>query len=262
MNVAIVIPARFASRRFPGKPLVEIRGRSLLQRTWSIARAVTGVSNLCVATDDARIAAHAEAFGANAIMTPASCATGSERVLAAIRTLPERPDAVVNLQGDAVLTPPWVLQAIVDELRSDATVQIATPAVQCSRAQVQEIEQSKRLNPESGTLVTFDRNRNALYFSKSFIPHLRVESEDPPPVYRHIGIYGYRTNVLVALHDLPEGPLERAEQLEQLRALENGIPIRVVIVDYRGRTHWSVDAPADAAKVEEIIGREGELIPL
>jgi 3-deoxy-manno-octulosonate cytidylyltransferase (CMP-KDO synthetase) len=260
MNIAIVIPARYGSKRYPGKPLAQIRGRSLLRRVWSIAKSVTGVSGVHVATDDARIASHAEGFGAQVVMTPAECANGTERVLAAVRSFGVRPDAAVNLQGDAALTPPWALQALVDTLHSDPAVQMVTLAVQCAKEQVREIEESKRRNPESGTLVTFARNGDALYFSKSMIPHLRVRDQDPPPVYQHIGIYGYRMETLEKYCALPEGPLERAEQLEQLRALENGIPIRVVLVDYRNRTHWSVDSPDDVAKVEAIIAREGELI--
>ena len=260
MNIVVVIPSRYGSTRFPGKPLAQIRGRSLLQRVWSIAQSVGNVSGIYVATDDARIADHAAQFGANVVMTPAECRNGTERVLAAVRTLKARPDAVVNLQGDAALTPPWVLQALVDTLRADPGVQMVTPAVQCTAAQVREMEESKRTNPDSGTLVAFDRKGDALYFSKSLIPHLRARDQDPPPVFHHIGIYGYRLETLERYCALPEGPLERAEQLEQLRALENGIPIRIVMVDYRDRSHWSVDSPQDVAKVEDIIAREGELI--
>jgi len=260
MNIVIVIPARYGSRRFPGKPLAMIAGRSLLQRVWSIGRSVANVAGVYVATDDERIATHAQGFGARVVMTPPDCATGSDRVLAAVRTLPDRPERVVNLQGDAALTPPWVLQALVDALRADPAIRMATPAVRCTNAQVREIEESKRRNPESGTLVTFDVNGDALYFSKSLIPHLRVRDQDPPPVYHHIGIYGYAIGTLERFCAFPQSPLERVEQLEQLRALENRIPVRVVIVDYRNRTHWSVDSPEDVAKVEEIIAREGELI--
>ncbi len=260
MNIAIVIPSRYGSKRFPGKPLADIRGRSLLQRVWSIAKKVTGVSGVYVATDDARIADHARSFGAEAVMTSPGCANGTERVLAALRTFAKRPDAVVNLQGDAVLTPPWVLQSMVDEMKSDSSVRMVTAAVRLSPEQVRELEDSKRQTPTSGTLVTFDRNGDALYFSKSLIPNQRHAAGDAAPFYRHVGVYGYRTETLENLCALPEGPLERAEELEQLRALENGIPIRVVVVDYRGRTHWAVDAPQDAAKVAEIIAREGELV--
>jgi len=257
MNIVIVIPSRYESTRFPGKPLADISGRSLLRRVFAIANSVTGVSGIYIATDDARIADHARSFGANAIMTPRDCANGTERVLAAIRTLAKRPDAAVNLQGDAVLTPPWVLQAVVDVLASDSSIRMVTAAVRLTPAQVREVEASKRDTPTSGTLVAFDRNMNALFFSKSLIPHARDAAD--APVYRHVGIYGYRTETLETLCALPEGPLERAEQLEQLRAVENGIPIRVIVVDYRGRTHWAVDTPEDVAAVTRIIAREGEL---
>ena len=126
-------------------------------------------------------------------------------------------------------------------------------------SQIRETEASKKISPTSGTFVVFGRDGNALYFSKSLIPHAR-EGDAETPVYRHVGIYGYRYETLETLCALPEGPLERAEKLEQLRALENGIPVRVIVVDYRGRTHWSVDTPEDAAKTAAIIAREGELV--
>lgn len=260
MDVAIIIPARYGSRRFPGKPLVEIKGQSLLRRTWSIARTVERVSAVYIATEDERVAAHARGFGAKVIMTSPQCANGTERVHEAAKTLPRAPDAVVNFQGDAVLTPPWVLQALVDAFHDDPSVRLVTPAVRCSWQQYEDIKASKEKSPTSGTLVTFDRNHNALYFSKAVIPYMRITDMEVPPVYRHIGIYGYRFDTLEELAASEQTPLEVAEQLEQLRALENGIPIRVVVVDYGGRTHWSVDAPEDIAIVEKLIEREGELL--
>lgn len=260
MDIAIVIPARYGSRRFPGKPLVEIKGRSILNRAWSIAKAVERVSEVYVATEDARVAEHAAGFGAQAIMTSKECANGTERVREALKALPKPPDAVINFQGDAVLTPPSVVQALVDAFHGDPSVRLVTPAVRCSWRQVEEIKVSKEKSPTSGTLVTFDKNHNALYFSKALIPYLRITDMKTPPVYRHIGIYGYRLATLEELAALEPTPLEIAEQLEQLRALENGIPIKVVVVDYRGRTHWSVDAPEDIAIVEGLIEREGELL--
>ncbi len=259
MNIAVVIPARYGSTRFPGKPLADIGGKSLLNRVWAIGKAAAGVSGVYVATDDPRIAAHARDFGAEVLMTPAECANGSARVLAAGDLIHPRPDAVVNLQGDAALTPPWVLQAVIDAMNADPSLPMVTAAVRLTPAQIRETEESKASSPTSGTLVVFDRNNDALYFSKSLIPNAREGGADTP-VYRHVGIYGYRLETLESLMRLPEGPLERAEKLEQLRALENGIPIRVVVVDYRGRTHWSVDTPEDAAKTAEIIAREGELV--
>ena len=261
MDIAIVIPARGGSRRFPGKPMAPIAGRSLLSRVWTIARAVTGVSKVYVATDDERVAEHARSFGTTVIMTDSSCETGTDRVYQAMKSLPKPPDAVINFQGDAVLTPPWVIQGLVDAFHADPDLPLVTPAVHLSWAKVEEIRKSKEVSPTSGTLVTFDKNLNALYFSKTIIPYLRIRTMPEPPVYRHIGIYGYRYDALEQLSNLPQTPLEIAEQLEQLRALENGIPIRIVLTDYRGRTHWSVDAPEDVTYVERIIADEGELVP-
>lgn len=260
MKIVIIIPARYGSTRFPGKPMALIAGRSLLHRAFAIAKAVERVAGVYVTTDDERIAEHARGFGAEVLMTPEHCRSGTERVFAAAKMLALRPDAVINLQGDAVLTPPWVVQAIADAFHTEPTLSLVTPAVRLSLAQWAELKEMKAQAPSSGTLVTFGRHGDALYFSKAVIPFLRDPSQDPPPLYRHIGIYGYAFETLNNLSDLDQTPLEKAEQLEQLRALEHGIPIRVVVVAYRGRTHWSVDVPADIRKVEEIIAREGELV--
>jgi 3-deoxy-manno-octulosonate cytidylyltransferase (CMP-KDO synthetase) len=260
MKIAIVIPARFGSKRLPGKPMVKVAGVSLLERVWRIAKAVHGVSGVYIATDDERVADHANSIGAEAIMTPADVATGTDRVRAALHAMDEKPDALINLQGDAVLTPPWVVQALVDEFQADPCLGMVTAAVRCSWRQLAEIQELKSHSPTSGTLVTIDKFGRALYFSKAVIPYLRTQTFDIPPVHRHIGIYGYSAAVLQQLASLDQTPLEIAEQLEQLRALENGIPIKVAVVDYRGRTHGSVDTPEDIPVVEEIIAQEGELV--
>lgn len=260
MNIAIVIPARFGSKRLPGKPMVKVAGVSLLERVWRIAKAVEGVSAVYVATDDDRVADHARSFGAKPVMTPSDVATGTDRVRAALHGMEDPPDAVINLQGDAVLTPPWVVQALVDAFHADKSVEMVTAAVRCSWKQLAELQELKSHSPTSGTTVTMDKFGRALYFSKTIIPYLRTQTFDTPPVHRHIGIYGYSAAVLDQLASLEQTPLEIAEQLEQLRALENGIPIKVALVDYRGRTHGSVDTPEDIPVVEEIIAREGELV--
>lgn len=260
MEVAIVIPARFNSRRLPGKPMVDVAGRSLLKRVWDIANAVRGVSQVYVTTDDQRIADHAAGFGAPVLLTSPDCPTGTDRVHAALGQMARKPDALINLQGDAVLTPPWVVQALVDAFHADPATGMVTAAVHCTWKQVEEIEALKKQSPTSGTLVTMDKFGRALYFSKAIIPYLRKRDIGPSPVHRHIGIYGYSAAVLEQLCSLEQTPLESAEQLEQLRALENGIPIKVVVVDYRGRTHGSIDSPEDIPVVEQIIAREGELV--
>ncbi len=262
MDIAIAIPARYGSKRFPGKPMAMIRGATLLHRVWLIARQVTGVSQVYVATDDERVAEHARGFGAAVIMTSPSCENGTVRVQQAMRSLAKPPEAVINFQGDAVLTPPWVLQGLVGAFYADPALQLVTPAVHLTWDELEELKRSKETTPFSGTLVVFDRAMNALYFSKTIIPSLRARNQPQPPVYRHIGLYGYRLSALDRLAALAPTPLEMAEQLEQLRALENCIPIRVVLTDYHGRTHWSVDSPEDALKVAELIDRDGELVPL
>lgn len=261
MNAWVVIPARYGSTRFPGKPLAPVAGRTLIRRTWEIAVAAVGTDRVYVATDDERILSHAQSFGAKALMTPAACRNGTERVLAAAETFASAEDVIVNLQGDAVLTPPHVITEIVRAFEEGQQVQIATPAVRLRQRQYEELRKAKEQGQSSGTLVVFDRSGDALYFSKSMIPFVRDESQDPLPVFRHIGLYGYRLSVLRQLSALPASPLEQAEQLEQLRALENGISIRVVQVDYGGRTHWSIDRPEDVAQAEALLQREGEIIP-
>ncbi|RWM24717.1 3-deoxy-manno-octulosonate cytidylyltransferase [Mesorhizobium sp.] len=262
--VAIIIPARYGSSRFVGKPLAMIAGRTMINRVWSLARAVSDVDEVCIATDDERIAEHVRSFGGCVVTTPKECTNGTERVLIAAQMLSTTPAVVVNLQGDAVLTPPWVIAALIDEMRRDPTVEIATAAVRMDKRSYDALRTAKGHGEVGGTTVTFDRRWNALYFSKSIIPFVRNGGQgndtDPLPVFRHIGLYAYRYNTLCQYISFESGPLERSEKLEQLRALEHGIPVRVVEVDYGGRTHWAVDSPDDLKRVEAIVGEEGDLV--
>lgn len=258
MTAAIIIPARYGSTRFAGKPLYKIAGISMLERVWRIAKAVRGCSRVVIATEDERIIAHAASFGAEAVMTPASCSNGTERVSAAARAANISEDILLNLQGDALLTPPWVLEAMIAEMEAAPIAGMVTPAVKMEGPALEAFLKHKQTSPASGATVVFDINRNALYFSKAVIPYLR--NEGFAPVYRHIGLYGYRRSGLEKYISLPPSPLEQTEGLEQLRALEHGMKIRIVVVDYKGRTHGAVDAPEDVAVVEEIIAREGELV--
>ena len=274
----IVIPARFASSRLPGKPLVEIAGRSMIERVHRIASAAlaedpnpamtpdTG-SMVVVATDDQRIAEHVRGFGGLAVMTPSDCANGTERVRAALLELEREGSLVsdgeqqliVNLQGDAVLTPPWVIQEVLRSLVSRPDIEVATPAVRLDWSGFDTLIEARARGEVGGTTVVFDRDQRALYFSKQPIPLVR-EREAECPAYRHIGLYGYRRSALERYLSLEATVLERSEGLEQLRALEHGMHVQVVVVDYRGRTHASVDNPQDVARVEAIIDREGELV--
>jgi 3-deoxy-manno-octulosonate cytidylyltransferase (CMP-KDO synthetase) len=261
METVIIIPARYGSTRFPGKPLHVIAGVSMIERVWRIARQVTGAAGVYIATDDERIRRHVLDFGGQAILTPPECRNGTERVFAACAHLESGVDAVINFQGDAVLTPPWIIQRLVDAFTTHPQARIVTPAVRCLAVDLTALAAAKEKTPASGTMVVFNTRYEALYFSKAMIPHIRNPQQAATlPAYRHIGLYGYRLDTLGQLCALPPTPLEQAEQLEQLRALEHGIPIQVVPVDYRGRRHWSVDSPEDAAITEQIIAEQGELI--
>ena len=258
MSVAIIIPARYGSSRLPGKPMLTIAGISMLERVWRIANKTKGCTRVVVSTEDQRIVDHARSFGAEAVVTPDTCANGTERVFATIEEAGITESNLINFQGDAVLTPPWVLQALIDELSSSAgDLDLVTPAVALDETGLRKLHDHKRENPSSGTTVVFNKKRNALYFSKTILPYIRTEGL--VPVYRHIGLYGYTSKALAEYVRLAPSPLEQTEGLEQLRALENDMTVRVVVVDYQGRTHGSVDTPDDIKLVEQIIANEGEL---
>jgi 3-deoxy-manno-octulosonate cytidylyltransferase (CMP-KDO synthetase) len=260
MNSVIIIPARIGSTRFPKKPLASILGKPLLERTWRIAKAVKNSDRVVIATDSEEILQASKLFGAEAILTPNECENGTLRTWAAVQSLGLSPNIVINLQGDAVLTPPWVIEAVIDAMDADKKIQIATPATRLTWSQYDHYLASKECGRASGTLVVFDQNRNALYFSKGAIPFVRHRTSEAPPIHRHIGIYGYRMDSLQMYSGLAPTPLEQMEGLEQLRALENSIPIRIVPVNYKGRTHWSIDNPSDIQVAESIIKAEGELL--
>jgi len=261
METIVVIPSRFSSSRFPGKPLAPVLGRSLISRVWQLARAVPGVSSVYVATDSKEIAGHVEGFGGEVIMTSPQCRNGSERVWEAVNSLSRQPEVIVNLQGDAVLMPPWVIEALVREMQADSGVQIATPATRLTREQYDSMVAMKSKGIVSGTTVVFSKKREALYFSKGIIPFVREwPATGGSPIFQHIGVYAYRREALGRYVSMPMGELEQVEQLEQLRALENGVPIRIVDVSLRGRTIWSIDNPEDIDRVEQIIRAEGELL--
>jgi len=259
-SAVIVIPARMASTRFPNKPMAMIAGKSMIERVWRLAKAVKSASDVIIATDDKKLKDFAEGFGAHVMLTSPECATGTDRVAEAARRMAKKHTVFFSFQGDAVLTPPWVVDSVLAAMLEDKNVVMATPAVLLSGNALKEFIASKKTGSSSGTTVTFDRHGDALYFSKALIPFCRDEDSPKRIVFRHIGLYGYREKTLEHLSKLPEGPFEKSEKLEQLRALENGIPIRVVQVDYKGRTHGSVDRPEDVSVIEQVIAREGELL--
>ena len=259
-TASIIIPARYESSRFPGKPLAQINGLSMIERVWRIATSCQHADNVMIATDSDIIREHVEQFGAKAVMTDESCRTGTDRVAEAATHLQDDNAIIVSLQGDAVLTPPWIIDEVIRAMKQHPEVCLATPVVKLMGKSLHDFLEHKKVSPSSGTTAVFDLQFNALYFSKRPLPFDYAAQSDDAYLYRHIGLYGYRLKTLKQLQSLPQSPLEKQEKLEQLRALENGIPIRVVCVDYQGRSHGSVDTPHDVKVVEKIIAKEGELV--
>jgi 3-deoxy-manno-octulosonate cytidylyltransferase (CMP-KDO synthetase) len=263
MPVLLAIPARYASTRYPGKPLVPLRGatgaaRSLIERSHAAALAVRGVDRVVVATDDERIAEAARGFGAEVAMTPTACRNGTERCAAVAEAFPGH-DIVVNLQGDAPLTPPWFVEALVEALRADPDAPVATPVLRCDAAALAGFLEDRRAGRVGGTTATFDRRGRALYFSKEVIPYTGrpLSDADAIPVFHHVGVYAYRRDALLAYPALPEGICEAWEGLEQLRFMENGIAVRCVEVAARGRAFWELNNPEDVPRIEAILREQG-----
>lgn len=265
MSVWIVIPARHASTRYPGKPLVELRGasgqaRSLIRRSWDAAMAVPGIDRVVVATDDDRIRDHARGFGAEVVMTGTGCRNGTERCAEAVARLGLPPDIVVNLQGDAPLTPAWFVEDLVSALRADPGSDLATPVLRCTGAMRADLIADRRAGRVGGTTAVFGHDRRALYFSKEVIPHAGDDAgpDDPSPVFHHVGVYAYRPGPLAEYPLWGEGRLERLEGLEQLRFLERGRRILCVEVEARGRQFWELNNPEDVPRIESMLKAMGQ----
>ncbi|MBE1297560.1 3-deoxy-manno-octulosonate cytidylyltransferase [Phycobacter azelaicus] len=265
MSVLIVIPARYASTRYPGKPLVELKGatgekRTLIERSWRAASAVSGVDRVVVATDDDRIRTAAEGFGAEVVMTSESCANGTERCAEAHAALGGGYDIVVNLQGDAPLTPHWFVEDLVEGLRAAPDMGLATPVLRCDGATLNSLLADRRAGRVGGTTAVFAADRSALYFSKEVLPFCAsaFESGEDTPVFHHVGVYAYRPDALAAYPDWTSGPLETLEGLEQLRFLENGRKVLCVEVEAKGREFWELNNPEDVPRIEEMMSRMGK----
>jgi 3-deoxy-manno-octulosonate cytidylyltransferase (CMP-KDO synthetase) len=269
MKTAIIIPARYASTRLPGKPLAMIAGQTMLERVVRLSQvAATGLHDVSVvvATDDDRISAHCRDIGVASVMTSPEAPSGTDRVAHAIRELHDKPDFILNMQGDAPLTPPDFLRALIDAFMANPCDAV-TPVTQLSWAELDKLRQNKLTTPFSGTTATFDESTgNAFWFSKTILPALRKEADlrkasDLSPVFRHIGLYGYSRVMLEKYIHLPESKFEKLEGLEQLRLLENGFTLRCVPVEFKGRANMSgIDSPEDIARAEALIAKHGELL--
>lgn len=238
MQAVIVIPARYGSTRFPGKPLVKIAGVSLLQRVHDRVRNCRKAAGIYIATDDDRIAAHVEKFGGRVVMTAPELPSGTDRIAAALRKIQASDDLtfsqVINVQGDEPLIDVEAVDSMIEALQN---LPIDVVTLSCPLSVEAEF-----LNPDVVKVVR-DRNGMALYFSRAPIPH-----ESWRLARRHIGVYGYQTAALEAFAALPPSPLEQAERLEQLRLLENGFRIHMIDTS---KPHLGVDRPEDVSRVEQ-----------
>lgn len=264
MSVVIVIPARYASTRYPGKPLVALTGatgeaKSLIQRSWEAASQVQGVDRVVVATDDDRIRATSEAFGAEVVMTSESCGNGTERCAEALDVLAGGYDIIVNLQGDAPLTPHWFVEDLIAGLRADAGAEVATPVLRCDGRALNGFLDDRANGRVGGTTAVFGEGARALYFSKEVIPYTprRFEADDATPVFHHVGVYAYRPQALRDYATWPMGPLEQLEGLEQLRFLERGRAVLCVEVAAQGRQFWELNNPEDVPRIEAMMREMG-----
>ncbi len=243
MSALVVIPARYNSVRFPGKPLAIIAGKSMIRHVYERAKAASHIKEVFVATDDYRIYSAVEEFGGIACMTSDKHLSGTDRVAEALEKIDtlgyslREEDVVINVQGDEPLIDPKLIDELA-LLMSQATMPMATFA--------KPIYKKMEIENPNVVKVVFDMQKDALYFSRSPIPFQRGDAR----YYKHIGIYGYRKGFLKKLTSLPQTPLEQSEQLEQLRAIENGYKIRIAITESET---LGVDVPEDIERVEKWI---------
>ncbi len=243
MKIFGFIPARYQSTRFPGKPLAEIAGIPMIQRVYERAMACPELSGVCVATDDERITACVNEFKGRAIMTGKGHCSGTDRITEAAKNIGlGDEDLIINIQGDQPIFDPSVISALIEPFMEDNSIPMTTLMHRIT-------DEDDIQNPNHVKVVT-DRQGYALYFSRSVIPFPRDIKSTEASYYKHLGFYGFRMEALVRFTGLPEGELESIEKLEQLRALENGLKIRVVETPFDS---VEVDIPEDIKKVEEIL---------
>ena len=245
MKTAVIIPARMGSMRFPGKVLADLGGKPVIQHVWENAMR-SKADSVTVAADDPRVENAVKAFGGHVVMTKPSHPSGSDRVWEAAQSTDA--ELIVNVQGDEPFLPHEVIDDLIDAMHGPDAPAMGTVVLPCSRADI-----AANPNLPKVVLTTDDY---ALYFSRSMIPYLREGGEETE-VYRHWGIYAYRRETLAKFVSLPEGRLERCEKLEQLRALENGIRIKVIKTSFDS---IGIDTPDDLARAQDFLARRTKII--
>jgi 3-deoxy-manno-octulosonate cytidylyltransferase (CMP-KDO synthetase) len=235
-----------------------VGGKIAIQWTYEVARRVQGVTDIYIATDDDRIQAAVKSFGGNVLMTSKSCKNGTERVAESLTICPSIQDMVVNLQGDALLTPHWFIDDLIAYMKTEPVAEIATPVLKCDAKSYRRFLNDRRDGRVGATTVVLDSRKKALYFSKEVIPFLPSENLlGTIPVFHHVGVYAYKPQVLKDYCKWPIGPLEAAENLEQLRFLEQGRSVYAVEVDSCGFEFWELNNPEDIGIIESIIKAQG-----
>lgn len=236
-----IIPARFASTRFPGKPLIDIRGKTMLQRVYEQAAKSKLLTKVVVATDDERIFNHVRSFNGDVVMTASHHPSGTDRCMDALQQLKEDFKYVINIQGDEPFIEPEQIDELAEVLK-DGTTELATQMI--------AVDSYETLFDRGEVKIVLNNNNEAMYFSRMVIPFIKGVSENEwhkhHQYYRHVGMYAYRRDVLEKITKLPVSPLENAESLEQLRWIENGFKIKCVLTKYESHC---VDTPEDVAKV-------------
>ena len=240
MKIIGIIPARYASTRFPGKPLADINGKPMIQHVYERVKKAANLCDVLVATDDSRIYDCVHAFGGKAVMTDSDLPNGTARCEQAVRLWGGEADAVINIQGDEPLLDPVMIDEVAELLREDECATLCRELTE------------DFWNPNT-VKVVMSLDGYALYFSRSLIPYKRNASS--LPIYQHIGIYGYRTDFLKKYVSLPSTPLSDAESLEQLKILEHGYRMRVKVTSSRHES-IGVDTPEDLQRVREILNAE------
>jgi len=243
MSIA-VIPSRYGSSRLPGKPLVPVAGKPMIQRVYEQAEQSSMVTRVWVATDDERIVKAVEAFGGNAVMTSDTCRSGTDRVAETANLLGLAPDdIVINIQGDQPVFDPRSLDDLISPFLSDPDVEMTTLAF--------KIVNTREITDPKDVKVVFDTRGHALYFSRSQIPFPR-DAGTPADYYKHLGFYAYKKSFLDRFVSLPTGRCESVEKLEQLRVLEHGFPIHVAVTAFDSP---EIDLPEDINRVEKALLR-------